>query len=166
MDSARFVSGNLPISSAVIASTTPAVSRLMASDVTSDWRNPVTTISSMASAGATLAVSAIAPEQYMAIRIARGFIGMGGNGCRDLFEAHERLDFFKALPPPDSRDHVYSAVPTSGVDLCERFLKPVAGLICRGHFENARAPCPLNLDFGAQRAGPPLTWAAPSKQHS
>jgi hypothetical protein len=54
---------------------------------------------------------------------------MGGSGCSVFFEARERLDLFKVLPPPVSRDHVYSAVPTSSVDLCERFLKPVAGPI-------------------------------------
>jgi len=103
MDSARFVSGNLPISSAVMASTIPNESRLMASLVTSDWRNPVTTISARGSVGATLAVSAaIAPEQYIAINTARGFIGTGANGCGAFVEARERLDLFKVLSPPAS----------------------------------------------------------------
>jgi hypothetical protein len=52
--------------------------------------------------------SAIAPEQYIAISTARGFIGMDDDGCSAMFEAHERLDFFNVLSPPVSRDPVYS----------------------------------------------------------
>src|SRR5271167_2326199 len=100
MASARFVSGNLPMSSAVMASTIPLALRLMVSLVTSDWRRPVTTISPRSDDDAVASVatvgSAIAPEQYMAMSTARGFIGMGGNGCARS-EEHERLDFFKAL---------------------------------------------------------------------
>jgi hypothetical protein len=47
-----------------------------------------------------LAESAIAPEQYIAINTARGFIGSGANGRWVIFEAHERLDFFKVFPLP------------------------------------------------------------------
>jgi hypothetical protein len=35
---------------------------------------------------------------------ARGFIGMEEDGCCAIFEAHGRLDFFKVLSPPVSRD--------------------------------------------------------------
>src|SRR5580704_3912332 len=121
MDSARFVSGNLPMSSAVMASTIPNESRLMASLVTSDWRRPVTTISARLSVGGAAVVSvatvgsAIAPEQYIAIKTARGFIGNVGSGCRAFVEARERLDFFKVLSPPAFGTFDYS-VPTSSVD--------------------------------------------------
>src|SRR5690606_9755176 len=47
-DSARLVSGNLPISSALIASTTPADSRLISIARSRDARIPVTTTSSTA----------------------------------------------------------------------------------------------------------------------
>src|SRR5882724_7188626 len=121
MDSARFVSGNLPMSSAVMASTIPLEFRLMVSLVTSDWRRPVTTISPRFSAGAAVVSvaavgSAIAPEQYIAISTARGFIGKGDDGCFAIFVAHERLDFFNVFSPPASRDHVLFCVPTSTVD--------------------------------------------------
>jgi hypothetical protein len=43
--------------------------------------------------------SAIAPEQYIAISTARGFIGTGGEDCFAIFEAYERLDFFKVISP-------------------------------------------------------------------
>ncbi len=44
-DSARFVSGSLPMSSGEIASTMPSESRLMVIELTSDWRVPVITTS-------------------------------------------------------------------------------------------------------------------------
>src|ERR1700676_1057135 len=121
MDSARLVSGNLPMSSAVMASTIPLELRLMVSLVTSDWRRPVTTISPRLSVGATAVSvatvgSAIAPEQYIAIRTARGFIATGADGCWAFFEAHERLDFFKALPLPSLTGPCLFSVSTSSVD--------------------------------------------------
>jgi hypothetical protein len=42
----------------------------------------------------------MAPEQYIAMSTARGFIATGADGCCALFEAHERVDFFKILPLP------------------------------------------------------------------
>src|ERR1700691_2785334 len=126
MASARFVSGNLPMSSAVMASTIPLVSRLMVSLVTSDWRRPVTTISPRLSVGAVVALvagvgSAIAPEQYIAISTARGFIGMDDDGCSAIFEAHERLGFFNVLSPPVSRDPFYSECRLDGRFLASGF---------------------------------------------
>jgi hypothetical protein len=70
----------------------------------------------------------MAPEQYIAISTARGFIGMGGSGCSVFFEAHERLDFFKVLPPPVSRDHVYSAA-----DVERRSVRAVSETGCRAN---------------------------------
>jgi len=46
--------------------------------------------------------AAAAPEQYIAINTAKGFIGNLGSGCWAFVEARERLDFFKVLSPPDS----------------------------------------------------------------
>jgi hypothetical protein len=51
--------------------------------------------------------SAIAPEQYIAMSTARGFMATGVGGCCVFFEAHERLDFFKALPPPVSHGTMF-----------------------------------------------------------
>jgi hypothetical protein len=60
--------------------------------------------------------SAIAPEQYIAISTARGFIGTDDDDCFAIFEAYERLDFFTVFSPPASRDHVLFYAPTSTVD--------------------------------------------------
>jgi hypothetical protein len=46
--------------------------------------------------------AAAAPEQYIAINTARGFMGNVGSGCWAFVEARERLDLFKVLSPPVS----------------------------------------------------------------
>jgi len=45
--SATFLSGNLPISSAEMTSETTSERRLASSELRSDWRMPVTTMSSL-----------------------------------------------------------------------------------------------------------------------
>jgi hypothetical protein len=59
-DSARFVSGNLPMSSAVIASTTPTASRLISIEAWRLARKPVTTTSSSVSLLVWLATGDVA----------------------------------------------------------------------------------------------------------
>src|SRR5277367_2864551 len=134
MASARFVSGNLPMSSAVMASTIPLALRLMVSLVTSDWRRPVTTISPRLSAGVAVASvvtaeSAIAPEQYIAMSTAKGFIGRGDDCCGVSFDPHEWLDFFKVLPLPLPGTMFILCADVERRFFCKRFLKPVAGPI-------------------------------------
>jgi hypothetical protein len=75
--------------------------------------------------------SAIAPEQYIATRTAKGFIGNSGSGCWDFVEARERLDFFKILSPSRHREIAIILCRRRASILCKRFLKPVAGLILR-----------------------------------
>src|SRR3984957_1366363 len=173
MASARLVSGNLPMSSEVMASTIPLVSRLMVSLVTSDWRRPVTTISPRLSPGAGAAVvsvatagSAIAPEQYIAISTARGFIGRGDDGRCAIFEAHGRLDFFTVLSPPVFRDHIYS--------VCRHrwsiSLQAVSETGCRPILPLAISKCKgsdaLKSRANRRHGTLPLTSAALCTQHS
>jgi len=47
---------------------------------------------------------------------------MGDDGCWAIFEAYERLDFFKVLSPPVSRDRVYSVCRRRLSICCKRFL--------------------------------------------
>ena len=78
---------------------------------------------------ATVDSAAAAPEQYIAINIASGFIGNVGSGCWAAFvEARERLDFFKVLPLP-SHGSMFILCRRRASILCKRFLKPVAGPI-------------------------------------
>ncbi len=76
-DSARLVSGNLPMSSATMASTTPSESRLIPADSIRLRRTPVTMTSSMMPASsaswATTGVTAEAPNAS-AMPPASGFI--------------------------------------------------------------------------------------------
>ena len=69
-DSARLVSGNLPMSSAEIASTTPCDSRFTSSDARKLARMPVTTMASPSSAEAALSSWASAGCAAMAIAAA------------------------------------------------------------------------------------------------
>ena len=76
----------------------------------------------------------MAPEQHIATNTASGFIGSGWLRLHDapFSRRATRLDFFNVTPLPDSPGHhAYCSVPTSGADLCDRFLKPVAEIICR-----------------------------------
>jgi hypothetical protein len=74
--------------------------------------------------------AAAAPEQYIAIKTAKGFIGNMGSGCWAFVEARERLDFFKVLSPPVSGTTIILCRRQASI-LCKRFLKPVAGFILR-----------------------------------
>jgi hypothetical protein len=74
--------------------------------------------------------AAAAPEQYIAISTARGFIGNSGGECWAFVEARERLDFFKVLSPPVSGTVIILCRRRASI-LCKRFLKPVAGFILR-----------------------------------
>ncbi len=73
-DSARFVSGNLPMSSAVIASTTPCACRLIAADCARLPRIPTTTISSISSASCATAGATIVAPKASATPAATGFM--------------------------------------------------------------------------------------------
>ena len=75
-DSARFVSGKSPMSSAVMASTTPAALRLRSIEASRLARMPVTTTSSSATGAASCAsagIMAVAPSAS-AMPSTRGFL--------------------------------------------------------------------------------------------
>jgi hypothetical protein len=74
--------------------------------------------------------AAAAPEQYIAINTAKGFMGNVGSDCRAFVEARERLDFFKVLSPPVFGTAFILCRRRASI-LCKRFLKPVAGFILR-----------------------------------
>jgi hypothetical protein len=78
----------------------------------------------------------------------------------------ERLDFFKLLSPPDSREHRYSARPACGAVSCDRFLKPVAGLILPLAFLNCKWHNAAIVSVLALPRRKPLTQVVYRKQHS
>ncbi|HEY2686762.1 MAG TPA: hypothetical protein VGI93_24830 [Steroidobacteraceae bacterium] len=69
----------------------------------------------------------MAPAQYIAISTASGFIAIGDDGRCATFDMRERLDFFKLLSPPDSRET--SLFCSAGLRRC--FLRPVSETGCR-----------------------------------
>src|SRR6185312_13282663 len=125
------------MSSAVMASTTPEASRLMLSELTSDRRRPVMTISwigpSPAGAGPEASgpsAAKAAPEQHTATNAATGF-NLGIFRSTGVFlQARARLDWLTGSPSdPSCRETRL---------LCDRFLKPVAGILCRRGIQNTR----------------------------